>query len=140
MNSTAPSQAVARAGRRNVLAAGALARSRDGHRQPPQVLVGDPRRHPPRVRRARHAAYTSSFVAAVTQRRIGDLTLLDCAASPFLGHRGQSVIGSPPTERHEDVLGFQFVGRGVELVREGERELALRRATWCSGTAGSRPK
>ncbi len=67
----------------------------------------------------------SSFVAAVTQRRIGDLTLLDCAASPFLGHRGQSVIGSPPATR-EDVLGFQFVGRGVELVREGERELALR--------------
>jgi AraC family transcriptional regulator, positive regulator of tynA and feaB len=68
----------------------------------------------------------STFVAAVTQRRIGDLTLLDCAASPFLGHRGPSVIGSPPTARHEDVLGFQFVGRGVELVREGERELALR--------------
>lgn len=68
----------------------------------------------------------SRFVAAVTQRRIGDLTLLDCAASPFLGHRGQSVIGSPPAARHEDVLGFQFVGRGVELVREGERELALR--------------
>jgi AraC family transcriptional activator of tynA and feaB len=68
----------------------------------------------------------STFVAAVTQRRIGDLTLLDCAASPFLGHRGPSVIGSPPAARHEDVLGFQFVGRGVELVREGERELALR--------------
>jgi AraC family transcriptional activator of tynA and feaB len=68
----------------------------------------------------------ASFVAAVTQRRIGDLTLLDCAASPFLGHRGQSVIGSPPAARNEDVLGFQFVGRGVELVREGERELALR--------------
>jgi AraC-like DNA-binding protein len=68
----------------------------------------------------------SSFVAAVTQRRIGDLTLLDCAASPFLGHRGQSVIGTPPGTRREDVLGFQFVARGVELVREGERELALR--------------
>jgi AraC family transcriptional activator of tynA and feaB len=69
---------------------------------------------------------TGSFVGAVTRRRIGDLMLLDCAASPFLGHRGQSVIGSPPASRHEDVLGFQFVGRGVELVREGQRELAVR--------------
>jgi AraC family transcriptional activator of tynA and feaB len=68
----------------------------------------------------------SSFVAAVTKRRIGDLMLLDCAASPFLGHRGESVIGSPPAAEHENVLGFQVVGRGVELVREGERELALR--------------
>jgi AraC family transcriptional regulator, positive regulator of tynA and feaB len=67
-----------------------------------------------------------SFVAAVTQRRIGDLMLLDCAASPFLGCRDQSVIGSPPAAPREDVLGFQFVGRGVELVREGERQLALR--------------
>ncbi len=69
---------------------------------------------------------TGSFVAAVTRRRVGDLMLLDCAASPFLGHRGPSVIGSPPSTPHENVLGFQFVGRGVELVREGERELAVR--------------
>jgi AraC family transcriptional regulator, positive regulator of tynA and feaB len=76
------------------------------------------------VRPGRRAA--DSFVGAVTRRRVGDLMLLDCAASPFLGHRGQSVIGNPPASRREDVLGFQFVGRGVELVREGERELAVR--------------
>lgn len=65
------------------------------------------------------------FAAAVTRRPIGDLMLLDCAAPPFLGNRGQSVIGTSAIEPREDVLGFQFVARGVELVREGERELAL---------------
>jgi AraC family transcriptional activator of tynA and feaB len=66
------------------------------------------------------------FQAAVTRRAIGDLMLVDCAASPFLGHRGPSVIGTPPAVAHENVLGFQFVCKGVELVREGDRELALK--------------
>jgi AraC family transcriptional regulator, positive regulator of tynA and feaB len=66
-----------------------------------------------------------TFAAAVTRRPVGDLMLLDCAASPFVGHRGDQVISSPAQNPHEDVLGFQFVGRGVELVREGEREMAL---------------
>ena len=64
------------------------------------------------------------FQGAVTRRAIGDLMLVDCAASPFLGHRGPSVIDSHTS--HENVLGFQFVGRGVELVREGDRQLALK--------------
>jgi AraC family transcriptional activator of tynA and feaB len=34
--------------------------------------------------------------------------------------------GQREERRHDNVLGFQFVGRGVELVREGSRELALR--------------
>jgi AraC-like DNA-binding protein len=67
----------------------------------------------------------TEFAAAVTRRPIGDLLLLDCAASPFLGNRGQGVIGTSSTTAGEDVLGFQFVGRGVELVREGDREMAL---------------
>jgi AraC family transcriptional activator of tynA and feaB len=65
------------------------------------------------------------FQAAVTRRAIGDVMLLDCAASPFLGRRTATVIGSHP-EGHEDVLGFQFVCKGVELVREGGRQLALK--------------
>jgi AraC-like DNA-binding protein len=65
------------------------------------------------------------FQAAVTRRAIGDLMLVDCAASPFLGRRTTAVIGSHP-EGHEDVLGFQFVCKGVELVREGGRQLALK--------------
>ena len=52
--------------------------------------------------------------------------LVDCAASPFLGHRSRMVMGAQPDrKRHEDIVGFQFVGRGVELVREGGRALAL---------------
>ena len=63
------------------------------------------------------------FRGAVTRRPIGDLMLVDCAASPFLGHRGRAVM-TPETPR-EDVLGFQFVCKGVEAVREGSRVLAL---------------
>jgi AraC family transcriptional activator of tynA and feaB len=61
------------------------------------------------------------FSGSVTRRRFGDLALLDCAASPFLGHRSESVMG----ERPESVFGFQFVRRGVELVREPGRQVAL---------------
>ncbi len=66
------------------------------------------------------------FHGAVTRRAIGELMLVDCAASPFLGDRTRAIV-----EAHrgagssEDILGFQFVHKGVELVREGGRELAL---------------
>ncbi len=59
----------------------------------------------------------------MTRRPIGDLTLVDCAASPFLGHRGQAVM--TPEAAQEDILGFQLVCKGVETVREGARRLAL---------------
>jgi AraC family transcriptional activator of tynA and feaB len=68
----------------------------------------------------------SRFQGTVTRRAIGDLMLVDCAASPFLGHRGDAVIGSQRGPRPDNVLGFQFVCKGVELVREGDRELALK--------------
>lgn len=67
----------------------------------------------------------SHFDGRVTSRRIGDLRLVDCTASPFLGRRTGEVISGRGSAAHEDVLGFQFVHRGVELVREGDRELAL---------------
>jgi AraC family transcriptional activator of tynA and feaB len=66
----------------------------------------------------------SDFRGAVTRRAIGDLMLVDCAASPFLGHRGRAVM-SPDARKQEDVLGFQFVCKGIEVVREGSRMLAL---------------
>jgi AraC-like DNA-binding protein len=66
------------------------------------------------------------FQGAVTRRPIGDLMLVDCAASPFLGHRGEAIITGSNEGLREDVLGFQFVARGVELVREGDRQLALK--------------
>ena len=66
------------------------------------------------------------FHGAVTRRRIGELMLVDCAASPFLGTRGRNLIGSAHEDgQSEDILGFQFVCKGVELVREGGRELTL---------------
>jgi len=76
-----------------------------------------------------HATHRTpvEFHGAVTRWAIGDLMLVDCAASPFLGHRSRLVMGGARDERrHENVLGFQFVGKGIELVREGSRELALR--------------
>ncbi len=66
------------------------------------------------------------FQGAVTRRAIGDLMLVDCAASPFLGNRGDLVMAPRhKAATNEDVYGFQFVCKGVELVREGGRELAL---------------
>jgi len=65
------------------------------------------------------------FQGAVTRRPIGDLMLVDCAASPFLGDRSQAMIGTPDTA-NGNILGFQFVCKGVELVRERGRELALK--------------
>jgi AraC family transcriptional regulator, positive regulator of tynA and feaB len=69
----------------------------------------------------------SRFQAVVTRRSIGDLKLVDCASSPWLGRRSSGLIADGPQEgANDDVLGFQFVCKGVELVREGGRELALK--------------
>ncbi len=66
------------------------------------------------------------FHGAVTRRAIGELMLVDCAASPFLGDRTSAIVDAQRgAGRSEDILGFQFVHKGVELVREGGRELAL---------------
>jgi AraC-like DNA-binding protein len=68
----------------------------------------------------------SDFRAAVTRRKVGDLMLVDCAAAPFLGHRGSAEIdGDEGRRARESIVGFQLVGRGVEVVREGGRQLAL---------------
>jgi AraC family transcriptional activator of tynA and feaB len=67
-----------------------------------------------------------NFDGAVTRRKIGDLVLVDCAASPFIGHRGGGLIGGHVEgSQPEDILGFQFVCRGVERVTEGDRKLDL---------------
>lgn len=68
----------------------------------------------------------AEFHGAVTRRALGDVMLLDCAASPFRGHRSGAVMEAQREEtRQDNVLGFQFVYKGVELVREGDRQLAL---------------
>jgi AraC-like DNA-binding protein len=62
------------------------------------------------------------FSAAVTRRRFGDLSLVDCASSPWLGVRDPDVLGDDPTP----VVGFQVLRKGVEQVRNrGMDPLAL---------------
>ena len=65
----------------------------------------------------------ADFRATVTRRPIGDLMLVDCAASPFLGHRSRAVMSSEA--KHEEILGFQLVCKGIETVSEGSRGLSL---------------
>jgi AraC family transcriptional activator of tynA and feaB len=64
----------------------------------------------------------ADFRGAVTRRKFGDLMLVDCVASPFRGRRTQSLVDHSP---QDGILGFQFVCKGVEIVREGVRDLAL---------------
>src|SRR2546423_9361473 len=59
-----------------------------------------------------------AFRGSVTRRRFSDLRLVDCQCSPFLGRRSRAVIGEHP----EPIIGFQFVRKGVERVRESRRE------------------
>ena len=67
------------------------------------------------------------FRGAVTRRAIGELMLVDCTSSPWHGYRGSALVGTHGDGvQNENILGFQFVCRGVEVVREGDRELALK--------------
>jgi hypothetical protein len=59
-----------------------------------------------------------AFQGMVTRRRFGDLMLVDCASSPFLGHWA---LGQPS----EQIVGFQLIRKGVEQVRERSRKVAL---------------
>jgi AraC family transcriptional activator of tynA and feaB len=59
-----------------------------------------------------------AFQGMVTRRRFGDLMLVDCASSPFLGHWG---VNQPS----ESIVGFQLIRRGVEQVCERSRRVSL---------------
>jgi AraC family transcriptional regulator, positive regulator of tynA and feaB len=65
------------------------------------------------------------FAGVVRRHPIDDLMLVDCAASQFRGRRSAALIGADGAAPHEHILGFQFVWKGVERVREGSRELML---------------
>jgi len=68
----------------------------------------------------------SRFQGVVTRRRLDGLMLVDCAATPFVGHRNTGLIDGGAAQRaREAILGLQFVARGVELVRERGRRLAV---------------
>jgi AraC family transcriptional regulator, positive regulator of tynA and feaB len=67
-----------------------------------------------------------AFQGVIKRRSIGELQLVDCAATPFLGNRGDAEITAPRDGAQSDqIFGFQCVHQGVEMVREGARELAL---------------
>jgi AraC-like DNA-binding protein len=68
---------------------------------------------------------STAFGGAVTRRAIDDLMLVDCTASPFRGRRTPALVGADGVSPRENILGFQFVWKGVERVREGGRELML---------------
>ena len=65
------------------------------------------------------------FNGGVVRRAVGDIMLVDCMAAPFRGRRDAARIGMSGPIGSEDVLGFQFVHKGFEVVREGDRELTL---------------
>ena len=62
-----------------------------------------------------------TFYGAVTRQRFGDLALVDCGCSPFLGRSLTTYDGQRPAE----IFGLQFVRKGAESVRERSRELRL---------------
>jgi AraC-like DNA-binding protein len=64
----------------------------------------------------------SKFHGAVSRRRFGGLALVDCASSPWLGRHDKS---SARGDDLEPIIGFQFVRKGVELVRESGREVTM---------------
>ena len=63
----------------------------------------------------------STFRGAVSRRRFGDLMLVDCTSSPWKGHRSP-LLAEATTE---SLIGFQFVRRGVEHIRDNRYETAL---------------
>jgi AraC-like DNA-binding protein len=57
----------------------------------------------------------STFSAAVTRRRFGDLAMVDCAASPFVAR----------TTGATSVFGLMSVRKGIEQVRDRSHQLNL---------------
>jgi AraC-like DNA-binding protein len=63
-----------------------------------------------------------TFYGVVTRRRFGELSMVDCGCSPFLGRS----VGSDEDNRAPAVFGLQFVRKGIECVRERSQEISLR--------------
>lgn len=52
------------------------------------------------------------FKGVVTRRRLGELALVDCTCTPFVGRGGTAIIGEPMG----DIVGLQWVRQGTERV------------------------
>jgi AraC family transcriptional activator of tynA and feaB len=63
-----------------------------------------------------------TFKASVSVQRFGDLALVDCESSPWLGNRSTTILGDDP----KAIVGFQMLRRGVEQVRTlGQEPISL---------------
>jgi AraC family transcriptional regulator, positive regulator of tynA and feaB len=65
------------------------------------------------------------FSGGVVRHAIDDLMLVDCVSVPFRGRRDSAAIGAGGPVAKENVVGFQFVRKGVETVRESGRQITL---------------
>lgn len=65
------------------------------------------------------------FSGGVVRRLIDDVMLVDCVSAPFSGHRDAAMIDTSSGGPEGNVLGFQFVHKGVETVEERDREITL---------------
>ena len=94
---------------------------------PPAFVVADPRRDAPGVRRAPDVPDAGALPGRghAPRDRRSDAGRLRRLAVPGQPRRRRDGAGGTSAATNEDVLGFQFVCKGVELVREGGRELAL---------------
>jgi AraC family transcriptional regulator, positive regulator of tynA and feaB len=67
----------------------------------------------------------AKFSGGVVRQAMDDIMLVDCVSVPFRGRRDSTTIGAGGPVANENVVGFQFVRKGVETVREGDREVTL---------------
>jgi AraC-like DNA-binding protein len=89
-----------------------------------RVRSGDPRRRTAAwegVLASTHVGFDvrlpepEAFSAAVSRRRFGALSLVECACGAFRGRRGRAVMGDPG----EGSIGLQIVRHGAERVLRG---------------------
>jgi AraC family transcriptional regulator, positive regulator of tynA and feaB len=64
---------------------------------------------------------TDGFRGVVESRRFGDLALIDCAFSPCVARRGQELVDGERNGARRDLLGVQFMQKGVEVSRDRRR-------------------
>lgn len=68
------------------------------------------------------------FSGVVLRRSIDDIILLDSVAMPFVGLRDCAVIGSSGPVEREDIVGFSFLHRGIEVARGTNGRVTTMRA------------
>jgi AraC-like DNA-binding protein len=65
------------------------------------------------------------FRGVVKRRRFGELALVDCAATPCLGRRDQTLVDHGADGGCAPVMGLQFIQRGAERARDRHRDATI---------------